>query len=64
MKKDYGTAESHVLYLTEGLSIKETIHLSFLLLVKAAQTITDKRTRRLIEILARDVQKLEEETRE
>jgi hypothetical protein len=61
---DYGTAEEHVLYLTAELSVKETIHLSQLLLSKAAARIKDKRTRRMIETLAADVQKLEDEARE
>jgi hypothetical protein len=64
MKADYGTAEEHILFMVAELSVKETVHLSNLLLAKAAARIKDKRTRRMIETLAHDVQKLEAETRE
>ena len=64
MKADYGTTEEHILFMVAELSVKETVHVSGLLLAKAAARIKDKRTRRMIETLAQDVQKLEAETRE
>jgi hypothetical protein len=61
---DYGTAEEHVLFLTAELSVKENVHLSQLLLAKAAARIKDKRSRRMLEVLANDIEKLEAEVRE
>ncbi len=60
---DYATTESHVLFLTDTLFVKEQIHLSAMLLASAAARMTDKRTRRMVETLAADVQKLEGEVR-
>jgi hypothetical protein len=60
---DYATTESHVLFLTDTLSVKEQIHLSAMLLNSASARMTDKRTRRMVETLSADVQKLEGEVR-
>jgi hypothetical protein len=61
---DYATTEAHVLFLTDTLSVKEQIHLAAMLLDNASARLTDdKRTRRMVETLSADVQKLEGEVR-
>lgn len=64
MKSAYSVAAEHILCLSEELSVKETVHVSQLLLHAASSRLKDIRTRRMIDVLAADVQKIEDEVRE
>jgi hypothetical protein len=64
LSSDYTTTENHILFLAEDLSVKETIHISqMLLFASAARLSENKRVRRMVETLAADVAKLEDEIR-
>ncbi len=58
--KNYGEVERDILSMADGLSRKETVHISSLLLTSTISGL-DKRRRRMVETLAHDVAKLEDE---
>lgn len=61
--QDYQWVQKEVLsaVIHGGLTPKELVHLSFILLSEASRNISNKRTRKIVEILASDVQKIESE---
>jgi hypothetical protein len=64
MPKNYGAVEATIMQQAELLSLKETVHVAYLLLMSVVDVNTPKVLRRQVEVLAQDVQKLEGEVRE
>ena len=63
LQESYQWVEEEVLHIViqHMFTPKELVHLSFTLLSEAVRSIPNKRTRKMIEILATDVQKIEGE---
>jgi hypothetical protein len=64
MPKNYGAVETAIMEQADQLSLKETVHIAYLLLMSVIDVNTPKVFRRQVEVLAQDVQKLEGEVRE